>query len=293
MEYMVGVDIGGTKIAVCIIDNKGRILEGKRVLTDASKGCRKVISNLTECIRSVLEKHKDLTIKGIGVGIPGYVDRNGKVIFMPNVPLLGFNIEKHLKKRFKCPVFVDNDANCFALGEYIFGKHQSKVLLGLIVGTGVGSGMVSDGRLISGFRGCAGEVGHLLFNNSADKLIVGKNDFESICSGPNISRRYYEAAGVNMLPKKIFISDDPKAKAVIDEEYSSLGKLLGITINILNPDTIVLGGGVCKSISPDRLKKEVEKYAIRVIVNQVKIKHTKQDELAGVLGAAALVLIAE
>lgn len=289
MEYTIALDVGGSKMTTCLVDEKGNIIDGERRLTGANEGQRKVLFNLTSEIGKMIEKHKDISVKGIGIGMPGFIDRNGKVVFMPNVPLVGLNIVKHLKKRFKCPVAVENDANCFALGEYSFGRHKSNVMLGIIVGTGVGCGIVSNGKLVSGCRGGAGEIGHNLLENSADKLVVKRNDYESVCSGPNISRRYAEAAGRDMTPKHVFESKDPAARKVIDEEYTCLGKLMGSMVNTLNPDTIVLGGSVSKSIRASRLRKEIVKYAIPFSAKLVKVKQSRLDDLAGVLGAAALI----
>lgn len=289
MEYAIALDVGGTKITTCLVDEKGKIIDGERRLTDAGEGKRKVISNIETEIRGMMDRHDDVKVRGIGIGMPGFIDSDGKVVFMPNVPLKGFNIVKHLSKKFGCEVAVENDANCFALGEYHFGGHRSKVLLGLIVGTGVGCGIVSDGKLISGCSGGAGEIGHNLLDNSADLLEVKSNDFESVCSGPNLCRRYAEAGGKETTPKHVFDAGDAAAKKVIDEEYACLGKLLGSMVNTLNPDMIVLGGSVSKSLDPSRLRKEIVKYSIPFSAKLVKVKQTRLDDIAGVLGAAALV----
>jgi glucokinase len=289
MEYAIALDVGGSKMTTCLVDETGKIIDGERRLTDAPEGRRKVLLNIISEIKKMMDKHKDISVKGIGIGMPGFIDSKGKVVFMPNVPLVGFNIVNKLNKRFKCPVAVENDANCFALGEYSFGRHKSKVLLGLIVGTGVGCGIVSNGKLISGCGGGAGEIGHNLLDNSTDKLVVKKNDFESVCSGPNISRRYSEAGGKDTIPKQVFAAKDHAARKVIDDEYNCLGKLLGSMVNTLNPDTIVLGGSVSKSLKPGRLRKEIVKYSIPFSAKLVKVKQSRLDDIAGVLGAAALI----
>jgi predicted NBD/HSP70 family sugar kinase len=289
MEYVISVDLGGTKITTCLVNKKGKVLEGSRTLTDAGHGRAKVLLNLTGAISAIIKKRK-LKISGIGIGVPGFVDRHGKIVFMPNVPLVGFNLKKYLSKKFSCRVAVENDANCFALGEYFFGKHRSRMLLGVIVGTGVGSGIVYDGKLVSGCQGGAGEIGHILLGSSKDILHVGKNDFESCCSGPNISRRYNEAGGGNKLPKQVFASSDSIARKVIADEYDSLGRLLGSMVNALNPDTIVLGGSVSKSIDPAKVKAAIMKYAIPFSAGLVKVRCTRLDDVAAVLGSAALIM---
>ena len=289
MEYAIALDVGGSKITTCLVDEKGKIIEGERRLTGVHKGKNAVLYNIISEIENMMNRNKNIKIKGIGIGMPGFINSKGKIVFMPNVPLVGFNIVKHIQKKFKCPVAVENDANCFALGEYSFGRHKSEVMLGLIIGTGVGCGIVSNGRLISGCNGGAGEIGHNLLDNSADQLVVKNNDFESVCSGPNISRRYAEVSGKDITPKQVFTVKDSAARKEIDKEYLCLGKLLGSMVNTLNPDTIVLGGSVSKSIDTSRLKKEIAKFSIPFSAKLVKIKQSKLDDIAGVLGAAALV----
>jgi glucokinase len=289
MEYAISIDLGGTKIATCLVNETGKIVYGTRVLTCSKLGRKKVLENLTGSIRKVMDKYKDYNIKGIGIGIPGFVDNKGNIVFMPNVPLVGVNIADYLKKMFSCPVYVENDANCFAFGEYHFGKHKANLLLGIIVGTGIGCGIVYNGRVISGARGGAGEIGHIMLDNTAKKLLVSRNDFESYCSGPNIERRYVESGGKQKICKKIFMSNSPLAKKTVNDEYEYLGKLLGNVVNTLNPDTVIFGGGVSHALDTKRMENEIKKYCIPFTASTMKVKDSRLDDLASVLGAAALV----
>lgn len=287
MEYAIGIEIGGTKISACLVNDNGVVLEGKRTLTDADEGKAKVLSNMTKCIDELMQNK--VKISGIGIGIAGFADQKGKIVFMPNVPLDGLNIGDYVKKKYKIPVYVENDASAFALGEYCFGGYDSKMLLGIIVGTGIGAGIVYDGKIIRGCMGCAGEIGHILLDNNAKQLEVKKNDFESACSGPNIEKKYVEATGKRLNGKGVFSSADSAAKKIVAEEHEILGRLLGSMVNTFNPDTIVLGGGVSKSLDPKLLKKNINRFAIPFSAKLVTVRHTKLDELGGVLGAAALV----
>jgi glucokinase len=289
VRYAIAVDLGGTKIAAAIVNENGEVMKQRNILTQANLGKKTVMDNMVSVISDLMSSKTDTEITGIGVGIPGFADAEGKVLFMPNVPLVGVNMRTVLEKRFKLPVCIENDSNCFAMGEYFFGGHKSKVLLGVIVGTGIGSGIVSEGHLIRGSQGGAGELGHILFDNSQKKTVIGKNDFEAVCSGPNLAEKYFKMTGTRIHPKRIFVIDDSSAKNVIDEEYDHLGKLLAVAVDMLNPDTIVMGGGVSRSLSSARLKKAVEQYAIPFSAKHVKIACSELGEKAGLLGAAALV----
>ncbi|MBW2996736.1 ROK family protein [Candidatus Woesearchaeota archaeon] len=288
MRYAIGLDIGGTKIEGALVSEKGKITKRYRISTESKKGRAKVLKNIVEVITQLSKKRK---IHGIGVGIPGFADRKGKIVNMPNVPLKGFNLKDFLKKKFKRPVFIDNDANCFALGEYMFGAGKgSSALIGLIIGTGIGSGIVVDGKVISGCEGGAGEIGHILLDNSAKKLIIGKNDFEAFCSGPNISKRFMKAGGSkkDSHAASIARSKDRTAKKTMADEYRYLGIMLGNLVNTLNPDRIVLGGGVSKALYPKKLKQEIAKFSIPFSAKRVSIVKSRLSEDAAILGAAAL-----
>lgn len=289
MRYAIAIDFGGTNVRGAVIDEKGKIIKRYRHPTESRKGKAKVLKNINEVITQL---NKNKRISGIGVGIPGFADRKGKIVNMPNVPLKGFNLKNFLKGKFKRPVFIENDANCFALGEYMFGAGKgSSALIGLIVGTGIGAGIVVDGKIISGCEGGAGEIGHILLENSAKKLIVGKNDFEAHCSGPNISKRFMKAGGSkrDSHPADIIRSTGSIARKTMADEYRYLGILLGGLVNTLNPDRIVLGGGVSKVISPKKLKQEIAKFSIPFSRKRVSVVKSGLSEETAILGAAALV----
>ncbi|MBW2964588.1 ROK family protein [Candidatus Woesearchaeota archaeon] len=292
MRYAIGLDIGGTKIEGCVVSSNGKVIDRHRIPTEAKKGKAVVIRNILSVISELLHRNRKIEVTGIGAGIPGFTDRNGQIVLMPNAPLKGTNLAEVIRKRFGMPAFVDNDANCFALAEYMFGAGKgSSVMLGLIVGTGVGGGIILDGRTLPGCEGGAGEIGHILLDHSAKSMVVGKNDFESACSGPGLTRRYVKAGGKikDPDPKKIFASNDPVARKVVDDEYRYLGILLGGFTNTLNPDMIVLGGGVSNVISPARIEKDIKKFAIPFSASKVKVRRHSIGDSAGVLGAAALV----
>ncbi len=292
MRYSIGIDMGGTKIEGVLMSEKGKVLYRYRIPTEVNKGRKKVLHNLTSLIDDMKSRHPNKKLHGIGVGIPGFADDKGRIVNMPNAPLLNFNLASFLKRKYRCSVVVENDANCFALAEYAFGAGKgSKVMFGLITGTGVGGGIIIDGKVFSGSEGGAGEIGHLLLDRSAKKLNVNGNDFESFCSGPSLAKRFIKAGGDK---KKCLASDIIKsktriAKTVMDDEYRYLGMMLGDMVTLMNPDLIVLGGGVSNSLSPKLLEKELRNYTLPFSGRKVKVRHHKLGDSSGVRGAAALV----
>ncbi|NQU78469.1 ROK family protein [Candidatus Woesearchaeota archaeon] len=288
----IGLDIGGTKIEGALVSERGRIIDRLRIPTEAKKGRAHVLNNILDIIKELKERNKRTKISGIGIGFPGFSDKEGRIVNSPNIPLLGFNLKKFMKDRLKTRIFIGNDANCFAFGEYCFGAGKgSSVMLGLIVGTGIGSGIIVDGKVFPGCGGGAGEVGHMQHDMYAKQLVLGKNDFESICSGPNISINFVKAGGKkeDSSPAAIFSSRSRIAKKAVAEEYRNLGILLGNTVSILNPDRIVLGGGVSNVLSPAKVKKEISKFSIPFSASNVKVIKAKLGDDAGVIGAASLV----
>ncbi len=292
MKYAIGLDIGGTKIEGCVVNEKGKIIDKHRIPTEPKKGSKKVTENIFKVIYELKSRNRKLNIMGIGAGIPGFTDSKGVIVFCPNAPLKGVNLASKIKNRFKIPAHIDNDANCFAFAEHMFGAGKgSSVMMGLIVGTGVGGGIIVDGHPLTGYQGGAGEIGHIIFDHNAKQALPGKNDFEALCAGPGLTKRYKKAGGKikDPDPKKIFASKDQIAKKIVNEEYRYLGILLAGFVNTLNPDRIVLGGGVSNVLSGKKIEQEIKKFAIPFSAGKVKVKRHRIGDSAGVLGAAALV----
>ncbi|MBW3000032.1 ROK family protein [Candidatus Woesearchaeota archaeon] len=289
MKYAIGLDIGGTKIEGILVNEKGTILDECRIQTEAKKGKKTVTSNIKKIIR-ILKVKK---IVGIGISTAGFVDSKGAYVFSPNMPLLGVNLKKELEKEFKTQVYVANDANCFALAEAILGAGKnSQVVFGLIWGTGIGGGLVINKKIYSGSIGGASEVGHMVIDaSSKQKCGCGQTGhFESLCSGPNIIKRYKKAGGKKKIrnPKEIFELKDKIAKKIIKETVKYMGVGLANITNAFNPDIIVAGGGVSNLNLYKEINKELKKRAIPVLGRHVKFVKNKIGDSAGVLGAAML-----
>jgi len=280
MKYYIGLDVGGTKIVGVLADNKHHIIKKERKLTEADKPRKKTLENIFSLVNILKEGYE---VEGIGISTPGYI-RDDYLHDAPNIPKLNnTNIMDDFKKSIKEPFIVENDANCFAIAENTYWK--KKYLIGVIIGTGIGTGIIIDGKLYRGKSGNT-EFGHTIIDPSGLKCRCGKKgDFESWCSGTGIEKRYKAKSGNWKSAEEIF----KLAKEIIDETYEKLGIGLANIITALNPDLIVLGGGVSTDIDYNRINKEVKKNVIKELRDDVKIVKNKLGADSGVIGAIELI----
>jgi glucokinase len=276
MELAVGIDIGGTKIKAGIADSSGKVKTRADVSTEVSKGRKQVLQNIFKAIDAVM----DPDAAAIGIGVPGTV-KGGKIIFCPNVTCLnGINIKKILEQRYKIKVAVENDANCFALGEAVYraGK-RSMYMIGVTLGTGVGSGIIINKEIYHG-TGNAGELGHMIIN------------FDGISRGE--AEDYLSARWFNLVcgkkPKEVFElaeKRDKKSREILNNYGRTLGIFLTNIIIAFDPDCIVVGGNISNTWKyfSKAMFAEIKK---RAMFNNAKIVKRKLGDDAAVLGAAYL-----
>ncbi|MFC2133845.1 ROK family protein [Bacteroidota bacterium] len=280
MKMRLGVDIGGTKIEAALVDEKGKIIKKVRKLTRASKGKKVVISNIISAIKELDYKK----VKFIGISFPGIINIKGVPVFAPNVKCLeGFNLKNFVVEKTGKKVLHDNDANCFAIAEHEFGSGKGyKDVIGLIIGTGLGAGVIIDNKIHRGKAIGGGELGHT--------IIDGKNTFMELCCGPAIERRYKKYGGKikNPLVSDIYDSKEPAARKTIKETMHYIGIGIANIINTFDPEIIVLGGGLSNLKFYNELKKEVKKHAIPELFKNIKIVKNKLGDSSGVIGAAFL-----
>lgn len=311
MKKAIGIDIGGTKISVVVGNDHGEILFQKIIptLTGAKtrKGIEMLVFNLREIPKKVPGK-----IEGIGAGIPGPVDTGRGII--PRSPHLkgweGLPLQKILEEKLKLPVLMGNDANAAALGEKNFGQGRGrKNFIYITVSTGIGSGIVMDGKLLEGESFVAGEVGHMTIVPDGARCKCGKKGcLEAYASGTAIARmgqEEYRKQNQGAVLRKIsgrgpataqtFGLAAQKGDRISLEVYRRAGFYLGIGIanllNILNPELIILGGGVWKS-APENfwgaMMKSCKRDAWPQAMKAAKIVHSNLKGHAGDLGALAL-----
>jgi len=314
-KYVIGVDLGGTKILCAIVSKRGKIIHRVLAPTTASKGQKAVISNIKTAIKKLLKDSRIpiSKISSIGIGAPGPIEHDkGVIIHPPNLP--GWNkvpLKRILQKEFRKKVILDNDANAAALGEYVFGSASgSEIFIYITVSTGIGGGIIINGKLLRGTAGGAGEIGHMIIEADGPRCGCGKHGcLEAMASGTAISRNARELRSFkilklaggrkNRINSKIVEaaarSGDKTARNIIKEASNFLGIGLSNLINIFAPDVIALGGGVMKM--GDLLfipaKRKAKALALSPANKHVKIVKAKLKDNIGVLGAAALCLCEE
>lgn len=314
MKYAVGVDIGGTKISLVLGTEKGQGLAREEIATRTGAHAKSCVRELTAKLRSLLLKSRIPMKKicGIGVGCPGAVNSSkGIVPRSPNLPgWTGIPLRKILSKTFGLPVFLANDANAAAVGESVFGAGKdTKNFIYITVSTGIGGGIVLDGRLYEGPGFVAGEIGHISVVPDGKKCNCGQRGcLEAYASGTAIARFVREQMTRENTRIRKFVPRGRKVTArevgaaaregdrLAIESYRQAGYYLGIGIanllNILNPEKIVIGGGVLRSahgIFWKTLTASAKKHAWPEAFRTVKIVRSKLGREVGSLGALALV----
>ncbi|MCY3555964.1 MAG: ROK family protein [Gemmatimonadetes bacterium] len=283
--YLLGHDIGGTKLAVTVADRNGKILHKIRRPTEAERGPRAVVASLVDMSREAMARAglapEDLA--GVGVSCGGPLDTETGVVYAPpNLP--GWDevpLKAWLESALSLPVFVENDANASALAEWSFGAGRGcRHMVYMTMSTGIGGGIILDGRLYRGPNDTAGEVGHMTIVENGPPCGCGKRGcLEALCSGPSIARRAREKAqaepGSRMVdlaggdPARITAEtvmdaarqDDPAAREIVDETARYMAVGLGNIVNILNPEVIVIGTILVKS--QDLLLEPIRAYLRR------------------------------
>lgn len=293
-----GIDLGGTKIEIMALDDHGKELYRHRVPTPAT-----TYEDTVKAIASVvLDAEATLGMTGsVGIAIPGAISRRTGFVKNANqTKMIGHPLDADLQTLLKRPVRVENDANCFALSEAADGAGKGyNIVFAVIIGTGVGGGIVVGGKVLSGANGIAGEWGHNYLPNptaaefeNAPKCNCGRlGDIESWCSGPALSRQYERRTGKKVLPKDILQAAHAGEVAALEElqgYYDRFARALGSVVSVLDPDVIVLGGGLSNIAELySEMPSRVEKYAFTPEGPTNIVKNLHGDS-SGVRGAAWL-----
>lgn len=308
-RYVVGVDLGGTKIYTALVDLDGNIKKEITVKTEAEKGEQAVLDKILSTVDTVLEGTDINEVTAIGIGSPGPLDvENGLIVATANLPFKNFNIVKPLKDKYNIPTYLDNDANVATLGEFMFGAGKgSKNMIFLTASTGIGGGAILNGKLFRGSTSNALEIGHITVMKGGPRCGCGNTGCaEALASGTAIMKRAREAVASNaettlkkydeVTAKEVFMeaaNGDIVSKEILDNALSYLGITVANMANIFDPDMIVIGGGVSNagSIVFEKIEEELNNRALRTIANNCKVKKAVLETKAGVLGAAALAIL--
>ncbi len=293
-KYIIGVDVGASKIACGLISPTGQILSDIKIATEAKKGADHIIKNIILAIDEISPKKEQCLI---GIGMAGQIDiAKGAVVHSPNMKVLDGEpivdlIKEEMGKEYN--IKIDNDANCFALAENRIGVgKRAQNMVGLTIGTGIGSGIIIDGKLYHG-EGYAAEIGHMKLENFGPKCSCGsKGCLEAFSSGRAIEKRYEEFTKQKKTAADIEEEALREGKGNAMKVYQEAGKYLGLAsaniIDILDPAMIVFGGGVGKS-------ELLHKYAVAEMNKRVflknyhtKVKRSNLGDKNGMIGAALL-----
>ncbi len=293
MSLRVGIDLGGTKTEGAVMNADGTILFRERRPTPAAQGYDAILKNIHNIVQH-LETQAGGARCPVGIGTPGAISTVTGALKNSNTAcLIGKPIRDDLEQLLDRPVRIANDANCFALSEALDGAAKGKpVVFGVIMGTGVGGGVVVNGRLVEGLQHIAGEWGHNVLETDGPKCYCGrKGCVETFLSGPGLARDYAAHGRAGLDAKAIVLAataGDAIAEAAMQRYLDRFGRALAAVINILDPHAVVLGGGMSNIA---RLYTEGRAHVAKHVFNdelRTKILPNIHGDSSGVRGAAQL-----
>jgi len=297
MSHVWGIDLGGTKIEGVVLPESSSIepLCRVRVPTEAAEGYEHILNQIALLVKELSAATGGLPSR-IGIGTPGTFDKHiGAMKNCNTTALNGKNLPKDLSTKLGIEVVVANDANCFALAEARLGAAKgASVVFGVIMGTGVGGGVVVDGKVLNGAQGIAGEWGHNVLDENGEICYSGiKGCVESFISGPALEKYYASQSGSQLglpdIARRHQQNIDAAASATMNRLHHYFGRALASVINILDPDAVVVGGGVgnIDTLYTEGVA-ELKKYVFNHRLDTQILKPLLGDS-AGVFGAAMLV----
>lgn len=307
----IGIDLGGTNIAAGLVSEDGKILEKASTPTLSGRPIIEVVEDMAELCRSLTEKHGvELSdVKGIGIGSPGSIDyENGVVVYSNNLKMDHFPIADELKKLTGLDVKVDNDANCAAMGEYMVNGEGVKNYILITLGTGVGSGIIVDGKMLHGFNSAGGEAGHSMLVLGGEECTCGRRGcWEAYASVTGLIKQTKRAIEENpaslmseLAEKEGKVSGrtafeaakagDAAALEVVKQYQIYVAEGLLNIENIFQPEIIAIGGGISREgeylLGP--IREYVAKLGYNKYMKKTKIVTAQLFNDAGIIGAAMI-----
>ncbi len=299
-EFIAGIDLGGTNLKIALLDLKYRIKHKEVLNTQRFNKKEVLISAIVDSVDKIL-KDNNLSRKsllGVGLGLPGPIDyEKGIVHFFPNIPgWKEVKLKTILARKLRLPVFVDNDAKVMCLAEHKLGAARGSTnAICITLGTGVGGGVIINGKLYRGLSNAAGEIGHMPINEKGHQCNCGGRACLESYIGNNrilVEARKIFGHGIT-LEKLSYLANkqNRRAKGIWLKVAERLSVTLVGVVNLLNPDCIVIGGGVAGAgkILFDNIRKIIARQAMSVQARHVKVFKAKLGNNAGLIGAAILV----
>lgn len=281
-KAVLGVDLGGTNIRVGKVVDRAIVKEASSLVFDKGRGKVDVINNIITTINSVMDDNGNIGVEGIGMGIPGLIDRiNGIVYDTTNIPSWDkVELKSILEDYYKIPVFLDNDANCFALGERYFGKGTDKEnFVGLTLGTGLGGGIINQGRILNDKNCGSGEFGMIPYLDSV---------YEDYCSSKFFKNNYNTTGYETYVKAK---NGDEIALGIFSEFGVHLANAIKTVLFSVDPELIIIGGSIAKSkeFFHESLNNEIRKFPFSQTIINLDIEYSDLKNSA-ILGAAGIYL---
>jgi glucokinase len=315
-SYILGIDLGGTKVMAAVLDQECKIISRARAKTRAWRGDEAVFNTVAQTARRAVEGAgiDPRLIAALGIGAPGPLDPDtGYIIESSNMKFDNFPMGPRLSEQFNCPAILDNDVNAGTYGEYRAGAAQgASDALGMFIGTGIGGGLILNGALYHGFSKNAGEVGHIIIEAGSGSPRCGcgnRGCLEALASRTAMTRDIRKAIkrGKKTVASKLLKKDtdvlsggdlkraydegDELVSRVVHRAAKLIGLGIGSLVNVLAPEIVVLGGGVVEAMGDDfveRIDASARKIAVDFATKDLKIVRAELGDDAGVIGAAML-----
>lgn len=312
-EHVLGLDIGGTKIMATVLDADLRVVGRCRKKSKSRKNGNSAESRIFDIVEEALSEAKGVKIRGIGVGSPGPLDpKTGVIIDTPNLGWKDFPLAEMLARRYGVPVVVDNDVNVGTYGEWRLGDvSDCEDVVGIFPGTGIGGGIIINGRLLHGYSGAAGEVGHITLQPDGPYCGCGKRGcLEALASRVAIAKEIAALAARGDAPyiaencgtdlanirsgaiAKAIEAGEKMVEGVLRKAAYHTGIAAANLINILSPEAVVLGGGLVEAMTAiylEEVRRAVEEHAMPFLRQGVRIVPAKLGDDAVVLGAGVMI----
>lgn len=297
---LIGMDVGGSVVAAGLLTPDGLVLAQAQEPTH-KRGPGKALVTLLDVIQRMIETARafGVAVEGIGIGVPGTVDVERGVVGrdVHHVPELeGVSLAATVAGESGIPVYVDNDVNALALGEWMFGAGRGAAsLVVLAIGTGVGGGIIQDGRLVRGQGGFGGELGHVPIDFDGRACVCGgQGCLKTYVSGTDIALMGAERLKRDVSAADVFrlaVEGDPACGDLVAEVCRALGAGLAVIVNGLNPERLIVTGGVAESLKPlePHIHSRLQRYAFARALESTRIEIVPQTKQSTVRGGAALV----
>jgi len=291
-SHHIGIDLGGTKIEVAVLDSQDNIIFRERLLTEAHLGSDHIFNQIHTLYGKALISIQNKT-HTLGLGTPGSISKNTHLLKNSNTLCLNsLPLQALLEDKLVHDIIIENDANCFALAEALMGAGKGyPSVFGIIMGTGCGGGIVFDGKIRQGPQNIAGEWGHMVIDPQGEPCYCGANGcVESFISGGGLEKRIKNKTGIIISAVDFFnpLLKDESLRNIKQDFYARFGQALANLINILDPDIVILGGGLSNEES--LYKEGVNEVYARIFndVPSTPIVKNKLGDSAGVIGAALI-----